>query len=96
MLALVFGLAALAGRPPPPSSADGCLSRNRDEVVVCGSRSGQNPYRLPKLPDRYDPRQIRAETDVLPGVHTRAHIDTQTRPDGNQDNRLMLTFSTRF
>lgn len=70
-----------------------CRSHDANEVVVCADRKGENPYRLPSLPQKYDPKKIRAETDVIPGVHTRAHVDSPTMPDGRQSNRVMVTFS---
>ena len=92
MLAFLL-LAVLA---PPTSFADGCPRNGSGEVVICGSRPGESPYRLPRLPERYDPKKIRAETNVIPGVHARAHVDTETRPDGYQSNRVMVTLSTSF
>lgn len=91
MLALLL-LAVIA---PPAGYTDGC-PRSSGEVVICGSRPGESPYRLPRLPERYDPKQIRAETNVMPGVHARAHIQSETRPDGYQSNRVMVTLSTSF
>jgi len=92
MLALLL-LAVVA---PPPSYAEGCPRGASGEVVICGSRPGESPYRMPRLPERYDPKKIRAETNVMSGVHARAHVDTQTRPDGYQSNRVMVTLSTSF
>ena len=93
---LAFLLLAVVA--PPSSYADNCprSGSGSGEVVICGSRPGESPYRLPRLPERYDPRQIRAETNVIPGVHARAHVDTETRPDGYQSNRVMVTLSTSF
>jgi len=92
MLALLL-LAVVA---PPPGYSDGCPRGASGEVVICGSRPGESPYRMPRLPERYDPKKIRAETNVVPGVHARAHVDTETRPDGYQSNRVMVTLSTSF
>ena len=73
-----------------------CNSGTQPEIVVCGSRSGQNPYRIPKLPDKYGRKPVRAETDAIPGVHTLAHVESQGMPDGNVSKRLMVTFSLPF
>ena len=73
-----------------------CRSTDPNAVVVCGERRGESPYRLPTLPQKYEPRKIRAETDAIPGVHTRAHVDSPLMPDGRQSNRLMVTFSLPF
>lgn len=94
MLAFL-ALAALSAAAPAAAAGD-CDRPRGDDIVVCGSRTGQNPYRLPKLPQRYDPKQIRAETGVIPGVKTRAHVDTVGMPDGYRSNRVMVTFSLPF
>jgi len=86
----------LAVVAPAPSYTDACPRGSGGEVVICGSRPGESPYRLPRLPERYDPKKIRAETNVIADVHARAHVDTETRPDGYQSNRVMVTLSTSF
>lgn len=95
MMLAFLQLATLSGAAPAASAAD-CNRSRGDDIVVCGSRTGQNPYRLPKLPQRYDPKQIRAETSLIPGVQTRAHVDSVNMPDGYRSNRLMVTFSLPF
>ena len=95
MLVFILQLASLAVEAPPVG-ADDCVSRTSDEVVICGSRRGQSPYRLPRLPERYDAAQIRAEADLIPGVHGRAHVDSVGMPDGYRSNRVMVTISTGF
>jgi len=99
MLALLQLAALTSDAPPaaPATAADDCNRSRGADIVICGSRGGQKPYRLPKLPQRYDPKQIRAETNVIPGVQTRAHVDTvAATPDGYPSNRLMVTFSLPF
>ena len=99
MMPALFQLLALSSVAPgaaPAAAADDCNRARGDDIIVCGSRTGRSPYRLPKLPQRYDPRQIRAETSVIPGVRTRAHVDTEAMPDGNRSNRVMVTFSLPF
>jgi len=64
--------------------------------VVCGPRPGESPYRLPRLPEKYGRKPIRAETDAIPGVHTRAHVQSDRMPDGNVSKALMVTFSLPF
>ncbi|HEV8408490.1 MAG TPA: hypothetical protein VGQ34_11200 [Sphingomicrobium sp.] len=86
--------AAVAGTQP--GATDGCKRIPQDEIVVCGSRSGESPYRLPKLPEKYARKPIRAETDAIPGVHTRVHVQSEGMPDGNVSKRLMVTFSLPF
>jgi hypothetical protein len=87
-------LAAVAGTQP--AATDGCSRTPQGEIVVCGSRTGESHYRLPKLPDKYARKPIRAETDAIPGVHTRAHVESERMPDGNVSKRLMVTFSLPF
>ena len=93
---MMLAFLTLAAGTAPAAAADDCNRSRADDIVICGSRTGQNPYRLPKLPQRYDPKQIRAETNVIPGVKTRAHVDTVGMPDGNRSNRAMVTFSLPF
>ena len=91
---LAFLLLAVVA--PAPSYTDACPRGASGEVVICGSRPGENPYRLPRLPERYDPKKIRAETNVIADVHARAHVDTVDMPDGNRSNRLMVTIGIPF
>lgn len=87
-------LAAAAGLQA--TAADPCDVGSGKEIVVCGSRNSQSRYRLPNLPRKYDRKPLTAETNAIPGVHTRAHIDSAVRADGLQDNRVMVTFSLPF
>jgi hypothetical protein len=93
MMLAFFTLAASAA---PAAPADDCNRSRGNDIVVCGSRTGPNPYRLPKLPQKYDARRIRAETNLIPGVKSSAHVDTVGMPDGNRSNRLMVTFKLPF
>ena len=94
---MMLAFVTLAASAAPPATADDCNRSHGTDIVICGSRTGPNPYRLPALPQRYDPKQIRAETDVIPGVKTRAHVDTvAATPDGYPSNRVMVTFSLPF
>jgi hypothetical protein len=95
-LVALLQLGAVSASAPALAQPDPCPGATGNEVVVCGSRQGESPYRLPKVPERYERKQIRAETDVIPGVHTRAHVDSQTLPDGYRSNRVMVTLSTSF
>lgn len=92
---LVFVQLAAAA-PAQSAPADTCDRPQSVEIVVCGSRRGQSPYRIPKLPDKYGGKPIRAETDAIPGVHTRAHVESEGMPDGQVSKRLMVTFSVPF
>src|ERR1700759_1613642 len=79
LIASLYLLVAAQAASTPPD----CKSGAPDEVVVCGSKRGESPYRLPKVPETYSPgdRKIRAETDIAPGVHASAHFDPATLPD---------------
>lgn len=92
---LVLQVAAAAGGSRQ-AATDPCPRTSQGEIVVCGSRTGESPYRLPKLPDKYDRKPIRAETDAIPGVHTRAHTQSEAMPDGKISKSLMVTFSLPF
>jgi hypothetical protein len=87
-------IAADAGTPALVT--DQCARTRTDEVVVCGSRNTTSPYRLPKLPKVYDEKPLRAETDAIPGIHTRAHVESEKMLDGKISKRLLVTFSIPF
>ena len=94
---MMLALLTLAATAAPAAAADDCDRSSGTDIVICGSRTGESPYRLPKLPQRYDRKQIRAETNVIPGVNTRAHVDTvAATADGYPSNRVMVTFSLPF
>ena len=95
MILAFLQLAAVSSAAPAASAAD-CNRSRGDDIVVCGSRTGRSAYRLPNLPQRYDAKRIRAETNLIPGVQTRAHVDTVAMPDGYRTNRMMVTFSLPF
>lgn len=93
---LISSLTLLGLASSPPLASDQCNRPTNREIVVCGSRSAENPYRLPKLPNKYDRKPVRAETDAIPGVHAQAHVQSERMPDGNVSKRLMLTFRVPF
>ena len=94
---MMLAFLTLAASAAPAAAADDCNRSRGADIVICGSRTGPNPYRLPKLPQKYDAKRIRAETNVIPGVKTSAHVDTvAATPDGYRSNRLMVTFSLPF
>jgi hypothetical protein len=77
------------------AALDPCPKSDSGEIVVCGSRRGRSPYRLPELPKEYDRKPLRAEGNMA-GTHARAHLESNVRPDGLVDKRIMVTFSTPF
>jgi hypothetical protein len=94
---MMLAFLTLAAGAAPTATNDECNRSGGTDIVICGSRTGESPYRLPRLPQRYDPKQIRAETDAIPGVKTRAHVDTvAATADGYPSNRVMVTFSLPF
>ena len=92
----VLQVAAVCGSQPLMMVGCGPPGHDPKEIVVCGSGRGESPYRLPKLPREYDEKPLRAETDIMPGVHTRAHVESEQMPDGIVAKRLMVTFSLPF
>lgn len=95
LLELAAGPAAGAALNLDFALLDPCPKGSADAVVVCGSRGARSPYRLPILPKTYERRPLRAEAN-LGGTRATARVTSTTRPDGLQDNRVMITFGTRF
>lgn len=95
ILPALFELAAGATLNLDFAKLDPCPRGSPDEIVVCGSRNGQSRYRLPKLPRADDRKPLRAETTIA-GTHARAHVQSNARPDGLVDKRMMVTFSWPF
>lgn len=92
----LLGLAAAGAAPRLDLDALGaCPKQSSGEIVVCGSRDRQSRYRLPQLPRTYDSKPLRAETDIR-GTQARAHVESNVRPDGLVDKRIMVTFSWPF
>ena len=98
MLALLLASAPLSAEPAgvPPTSAEVCASSNPKEIVVCGSREHDPRYRLPKLPLKYERRAFRAETELAPGLHARAHVDSVDLPGGAKSNRALISIGIAF
>jgi hypothetical protein len=95
MLVALLQLAqATAAAPPVDLHADPCPSHGAD-IVICGSRTGDSPYRLPRLPERYDKKPLRAQT-TIGGAQAAARITSPIRQDGLQDHRIMITFALPF
>lgn len=93
---LIAPLLAMADSAAPQPAPPSCRPAAPGEIVVCAQRQGESPYRLPKLPTKYDRKAIRAEADIIPGVHTDAHVEAAGRPDGTVAKRLMVTFKLPF
>jgi hypothetical protein len=95
MLALL-ALGQAAAAPPGDRLGDPCRPASGSEVVVCATPPKRSPYRLPLLPDRYERKPLRAATNAIPGVRTEAQVQSQARPDGLVDKRVMITFALPF
>jgi hypothetical protein len=78
------------------ASRDVCASANPNEIVVCGSREHDSRYRLPKLAEKYEREAFRAETDLAPGLHASAHVNSVGLPGGEKSNRILLTIGIGF
>ena len=98
MVALLLASAPLSTQPtsitaPVPSS---CASSDPKEIVVCGSREHDTPYRLPKLSQKYERGAFRAETELAPGLHASAHVNSVDLPGGVKSNRVLLSIGLGF
>lgn len=51
---------------------------------------------MPKLPDGYEPKRVRAESDAIPGVHTSVHVEEDHQAYGFVSKKLLVTFSMPF
>jgi hypothetical protein len=96
MIGMLAMAQAAAAASPAQTTADPCARGPNNEIVVCGTRPGENPYQLPELADKYRQKPLRAETDVFPGVHAQAHVQSEKRGDGLVAKRLLVTFSVPF
>ena len=66
------------------------------EIVVCGRRQVDEPYRLKPLPPGdFEPRLPKASVGVLGGTVS-AHGETATMPGGATSNRAMVTLKLPF
>lgn len=78
---------------PPPQRCT-APSGQGGEVVVCGRREGQSPYRIgPQLPT--PPALPDAEFSLGGGVKLKAHAE-QGEIGGIPTNRAMVTLKIRF
>jgi len=74
-----------------------CKASETGEIVVCADREGADRYRLQPLPEeRYAEAPPRAETTLFGKVRTSADLDSETMPQGQISNRLMLRFMLPF
>jgi hypothetical protein len=72
-------------------------STTTSEIVICGPRPGESPYRLPKIAKNYTPKApLKAEVQLVPGVSADSHLEAQGMADGKVSNRLMVTLKLKF
>jgi len=94
-------LAEVPAPPPeaPPTeaaaSSSNCAPQASDEVVVCGSRKGPSPYRLPKVPSEraYGPKRIAIQ--IAPGTELSVNAGKSELP-GAEGVALMVTLKIKF
>src|SRR5438067_13316468 len=98
MVALLLASAPLSTQPPSITAPvpNSCVSTDPKEIVVCGSREHDNRYRLPKLSQKYERGAFRAETELAPGLHARANVDSVELPGGGKSNRVLLSIGLGF
>jgi hypothetical protein len=98
MVALLLASMPISIEPLRITAAahDVCVSSDPKEIVVCGSREHDSRYRLPKLSQKYERRAFRAETDLAPGLHASAHVDSINLPGGAKSNRALLSIGIGF
>jgi hypothetical protein len=72
-----------------------CIGKDADEIVVCGSRGGDERYRLRPLPRGYDPKGINAETGLVDGVAGSIHADAVELAPGMTSKRILVTIKTK-
>jgi hypothetical protein len=78
------------------ASRDVCASSDPKEIVICGSREHDSRYRLPKLSQKYERGAFRAESELAPGLHASAHVNSVELPGGAKSNRVLLSIGIGF
>jgi hypothetical protein len=98
MVALLLASAPLSAEPLrlPTAIPNSCVSTDPKEILICGSREHNSRYRLPKVAETYDRRSLRAETELAPGLHASAHVNSVELPGGVKSNRVLLSIGIGF
>src|SRR5881628_4059965 len=98
MVALLLASAPLSTQPQgvAATTPGSCASSDPKEIVVCGSREHDSPYRLPKLSQKYERGAFRAQTELAPGLHASAHVDSVDLPGGAKSNRALVSIGIGF
>jgi hypothetical protein len=63
---------------------------------VCASREHDSRYRLPKLSQKYERGAFRGETELAPGLHASAHVNSVELPGGAKSKRVLLSIGLGF
>lgn len=101
VVALLLSLAEVPAPPPeaPPheaaSPSGNCAPRAVDEIVVCGSREGPSPYRIPKVSGDHATTPIRAAVQIAPGAELSLNAGSAALP-GAQGAALMVRLKIKF
>lgn len=85
-------VAASAGQVAAPAQT--CRS-SRNEIVVCGTRPGESPYRMPKIAKDYRAKPLKAQAQLAPGLSADAHVESE-EIGGAISKRAMVGLKLRF
>ena len=94
MASALFLLLANAA-PFQATRPERCAPQPGEEIVVCAPRNGPDPYRLPKLPDKYETKPLRAETEIAPGVTAGVNVAGSELP-GAEGVGVMVKLKIKF
>lgn len=105
MFVLLFAVQEVVAAPPPVAGPERPLTTlsahvgkpcrpdsSSTEVVVCGSRSADERYRLKPLPDRYEDKPLRASTTLGDGATAEIAAEQTDLGSGFVSKRMMLNF----
>jgi len=101
IVALLLSFAEVPASPPetPPAETAApsgkCAPHASGEVVVCGSRRGESPYRLPKVPSEQASGPKRAAIQIAPGAELSMYAEKSQLP-GAEGVALMAKLKIKF
>lgn len=84
------------GLESPPRPDAGCGADSGDEIVVCGSRTHNESYRLRPIPPDFGGKPLIAETGVFGNVSAAIQVDSVQFGNGMISKRIMVTFTSPF
>jgi hypothetical protein len=91
----LFLLLTGASADASAASVQTCARSTSSEILVCGTRKGDSPYRMPKIAKDYGPKPVKAEAQLMPGLVADAHVESQALP-GAISKRAMITLKLKF